>query len=123
MKRIAFIFLLGAAIGLAEDITLTKAALLKTERSIVSLKAGTVVELLARDEKTITVRFNKQTGTIPASSVAAAENPRKDEPKPSEPPPRKAETTYGKAVEKAKENTAKREKNAVKPTDEILQDK
>jgi hypothetical protein len=123
MKRIAFIFLLGAAIGLAEDITLTKPAVLKTERSIVSLKAGTVVELLSRDEKTLTVRFNKQTGTIPASSVTAAESPKKDEPKPAEPPPRKAETTYGKAVEKAKDNAAKHDKNAVKPTDEIMQDK
>jgi hypothetical protein len=122
MKQLAILFLLGAAICAAEDITLTKPAVLKTERSIVSLKAGTVVELLSRDDKTLTVRFNKLTGTIPANSVAAAESPKKNEPKPSE-PPRKAETTYGKAVEKAKDNAAKHDKNAVKPTDEIMQDK
>ncbi len=51
------------------------------------------------------------------------EYPKKEQSKPADPPPRKAETTYGKAVEKAKENAAKHDKNAVKPTDEILQDK
>jgi len=123
MKRLAFLFLLGAAVGLAEEVTLTKPAVLRTERSIVSLKAGTVVELLSRDEKTLTIRYNKQTGTIPLASIAAAESPPPEKAKPSEPPPRKAETTYGKAVEKARDNAAKHDKNAVKPTDEIMSDK
>lgn len=48
-------------------------------------------------------------------------NPKKEEPNPSTPPPaRRAETTYGKAVEKAKENAGKHDKNIVKPVDEIL---
>lgn len=119
MKRLALALLLGAALGQAEDITLTRAALFKTERSIVSLKAGTVVELLSRDDKTLTVRYNNLTGTIPASSLATAETPKKEEPKPGA-PPRKAETTYGKAVEKARENADKHDKNVVKPADEIL---
>ncbi len=86
-----------------------------------------------RDAETATsvaarVHYKNLTGTIPASSVEAAaetpkaETPKKEEAKPSEPPapPRKAQTMYGKAVEKAKENADKNEKNLVKPTDEIM---
>jgi len=121
MKRFTLLFLLGALVGWGEEVTLTKPAMLRGERSIVSLKAGTVVELVSRDEKSLTVRFNKVTGTIPAGSVEAAEAAKPAEPKPgTPPPPRKAETTYGKAVEKARENAAKHEQNEVRPTDEIL---
>jgi hypothetical protein len=135
MKRLTILLLLGALIASAEDITLTKAALLKADRSAVSLKAGTVVELISRDENTLTIRYHKLTGTIPASSVGdapAAEAPKKEEPKKEESktaakpeekpdaPARKATTMYGKAVEKAKENAGQHEKNVVKPADEIL---
>lgn len=123
MKRFALLLLLGTASCLAEEVTLTKATMLKGERTAVSLKAGTVVELISAGEKTLTVRYNKVTGTIPAGSVAEtpAAAPKKEENKPAEAkpaPPRKAETTYGKAVEKARENAAKHEKNLVKPADE-----
>jgi len=119
MKRLALLLLLGTSACLADDVTLTKAAMLRGDRTIVSLKAGTVVELISADEKTLTVRYNKVTGTIPADSVGAppASAPAKDSDKPA--PPRKAETTYGKAVEKARENAAKHEKNLVKPADEV----
>jgi hypothetical protein len=121
MKRLTLLFLLGALAGWGEEVTLTKPAMLRGERSIVSLKAGTVVELVSRDEKSLTVRFNKVTGTIPAGSVEADEAAKPEAPKSdTPPPPRKAETTYGKAVEKARENAAKHEKNEVRPTDEIL---
>jgi hypothetical protein len=124
MKKLALLFLAGALVCSAEDVTITKSTMLRAERSAVSLKAGTVVELLSRDEKTLTVRYNKLTGTIPASSVAATGDApaAKEEAKPSEPtpPPRKAETMYGKAVEKAKDNASKHEKDLVRPTDEIL---
>ena len=129
MKRFTTLFLLGALISSAEEITLTKAVLLKADRSVVSLKAGTVVELISRDETTLTIQYHKLTGTIPASSVndAKAEAPKKEEPKtaakPEEKPAapaRKATTMYGKAVEKAKENAGQHEKNVVKPADEIL---
>ena len=123
MKKLALLFLVGALVGSAEEVTLTKSTMLRAERSAVSLKAGTVVELLSREEKTLTVRYNKLTGTIPASSVAATgDAPAKEAAKPSEstPPPRKAETMYGKAVEKAKDNASKHEKELVKPADEIL---
>ena len=130
MKRLTLLFLLGALGGSAGEITLIKSAMLRADRNAISLKAGTVVELLSRDEKNLTIRYKNLTGTIPASSVtAAAEAPRKEEAKPTAPPappppppPRKAETTYGKAVEKARENAAKHDKNVVKPTDEILKE-
>ena len=122
MKKYALLCLLGTLGCAAEEVTIVKPTLLKAERNAVSLKTGTVVELVSRDEKTLTVRYNKLTGTIPASSVAPAGEPLKQEEAPPRepPPPRKAETTYGKAVEKAKENAAKHEKNLVKPADEIL---
>jgi len=124
-----------ALAGRAETVTLTKSAMLKAERNIVSLKAGTVVELLARDDQNLTVRFNEVTGKIPVASIAGTPAAAKPEPKKTEakkpeakkpetakpaPPPRKAESTYGKAVEKARQNADKREKGLVKPTDEIL---
>lgn len=122
MKKYALLCLLGTLVCAAEEVTIVKPTLLKAGRNAVSLKTGTVVELVSRDEKTLTVRYSKLTGTIPASSVAPAGEPLKQEEAPPRepPPPRKAETTYGKAVEKAKENAAKHEKNLVKPADEIL---
>lgn len=123
MKKYALLCLLGTLVCAAEEVTIVKSTLLNAGHNAVSLKSGTVVELLSRDDKTLTVRYNKLTGTIPASSVAPAGEPLKKEEAPArEPPPplRKAETTYGKAVERAKENAAKHEKNLVKPADEIL---
>jgi len=130
------LFLAVAALAArAETVTLTKSAMLKAERSIVSLKAGTVVELLARDDQNLTVRFNEVTGKIPVASIGGAPADAKPETKKPEakkteakkpeaanpaPPPRKAESTYGKAVEKARQNADKHEKSLVKPTDEIL---
>jgi len=132
MKLLTLLFIAGALVCSAEEVTLTKSAMLRAEKSAVSLKAGTVVELISRDEKTLTVQYKNLTGTIPASSVDAVttataetskkDGPKKEEAKPAETPapPRKAETNYGKAVEKAKENAGKHEKNLVKPTDEVL---
>lgn len=70
MKRIAFLFVCGALVASAQEFRLSRAALLKSERSIVSLRAGTIVEVLSRDEWTLKVRFNHHTGLIPASSLA-----------------------------------------------------
>jgi hypothetical protein len=124
MKRLGFLLFLSSAFCFAEEVTLTKSAVMKADRSIVSLKAGTVVELLGRDEKLLTVRYGKLTGTIPAGSITGAtavtEPAKKEEPAPVAPPTGKATTNYGKAVEKAKENAGKHEKNLVRPTDEIL---
>ena len=135
MKRIAILLLLSSTFGLAEEVKLTRSAVLKGDRSIVALKKDAVVEVLSRDEKALllTVRYGKVTGTIPMSSitdappVAAAVQPaRKEQSAPASPPlpPTSptggATTNYGKAVEKAKANAAKHDKNLVRPTDEIL---
>jgi hypothetical protein len=123
MKRLALLFLLGTLVGSAEEVRLTHGAILKSGHNIVSLKAGTMVDLLSRDEKLLTVRFNNVTGTIPASSLAgtaaATESPKPETAKPSA-PPRKAETTYGKDVEKAKASVAKHDQNEAKPLDEVM---
>jgi len=126
MKRIAILLLLSGVFALAEEVTLTKSAVLRADRSMVSLKAGTVVELISRDDKFLKVQHGKLTGTIPAASIAgAAAEVAKKEAAESTPPPaapvRKAGTLYGKAVEKAKENAAKHDRNIVKPADQILQ--
>ena len=71
MKRLAFLFVCGALVASAQEVRLSRAVLLKSERSLVSLRAGTIVEVLSRDEWTLTVRFNNHTGLIPASSLAS----------------------------------------------------
>ncbi len=129
MKRLIALLLLSTALCAAEEITLPKSTVLRTEHSMMSLKAGTVVEVVSRDDKTLTVTYKNVTGTIPASALvaapaapAAAEAKKKEEP--SAPPAEKgAQTTYGKAVQKAKENAGKHDKNVVKPADEVMQDK
>lgn len=74
MKRVLCLLALSlAAVGTcaAEDLTLPNNVILRSDRSLLSLKAGTVVEVVARDDKTLTIRVNGQTGTIPVSSLAA----------------------------------------------------
>ncbi len=127
MKYLVILLLLSASVGRAEEVVLAKSTVLRTERSMVAVKAGTVVEVLSRDEKTLTVRYNKITGTIPASSVAVAPEKTKKEEPPASPPPAAAEKgaqkNYGRAVQKAKENAGKHEKNLVKPADEMMPEK
>jgi len=110
----------------AEEVTLRQSVMLKAERSAVSLKAGTVVELLAREGDTLTIKYKDLTGKIPASKLeepktaakpAEAAAP-KDEPAP--PAARPPTTGYGKAVQKAKDSAQAHDKNVVKPTDEIM---
>ena len=133
MKRFTILLLLSSTFCLAEEAKLTRSAILKGEHSIVALKKDAVVDILSRDEKALllTVRYGKVTGTIPMASItdgppAAVVSAKKvsstTPPPPSAPPPAagKATTTYGKAVEKAKDNAAKHDKNLVRPTDEIL---
>ena len=93
--------------------------MLKSERSLVSLKAGTTVDLISRDEKTLTVRFNNVTGTIPASCLAAAPDAKPETPKPSA-PAQKSGSHYVNAVNKAKDNAAKHDKNDAQPVNEVL---
>lgn len=128
MKRLIPILLLVAAPLCAETVIVKESTLLKAERAAISLKAGTEVELIARDGDTVTVRYRNVTGKIPASKLEGetktAGAPKAEEKKTAEDKPaapaRPPQTMYGKAVQKAKDNAAAHEKNAVKPTDEIM---
>jgi hypothetical protein len=58
--------LLALSLGtcLADEITIPNNTIMRADRSLVSLKAGTVVEVLDRGEKTVSIRYKGQTGTI-----------------------------------------------------------
>jgi hypothetical protein len=115
MKRLALLFVLGTLVCSAQEIRIARPAILKAERSIVSLKKGTTVDLLSRDGNVLTVRFNNVTGTIPASClVATAETP-----KPAE-PSKQPGSHYGKIVQKAKDSAEKHNQASVQPVDEVL---
>ena len=127
---------------LAEDATIKQPTILKVDRSIVSLKPGTVVELIARDEVEATIKYRNLTGKIPADrlqdakSVPAAKATSSSKPAAaaksaapaptakSAPPPaaaapaRAPQTNYGKAVQKAKDSAEAHEKNLVRPANE-----
>lgn len=124
MKRLALLFLLGTLVCSAQEIRIVRPAMLRAERSIVSLKKGTMVDLLSRDGDVLTVRFNNVTGKIPASCLEAVENstPEAAKPeaaKPSE-PARPPASHYGKVVQKAKDASAKHNEASVQPVDEVL---
>ena len=136
MKPLLPLLLVCAAPLLAETVTVKESVMLKAERSAVSIKAGTEVELVSRDGDTATITYHNLTGKIPASKLEdgagkPAEAPKVAEKKPEEKKPaedkaapaRPPQTTYGKAVQKAKDNAAAHDKNVVKPADEILDGK
>lgn len=125
----ACLLALCAATCLAEDLTLPSNTIMRVDRSLVSLKAGTVVEVLERNDKTVSVRFKGQTGTIPASSLTAKPQASASAPvappaaKPAAPAPASVvvdhpQSVYGNLVKKAETNIAKHDENLVKPTDE-----
>jgi hypothetical protein len=154
MKPFLPLLFLAATTLLAEQVTVRESVILKAERAAVSVKAGTEVELIARDGDTVTIKYHNVTGKIPARKLAApadaTEAPKAAGPKPAETKPaatvpstplpadakpsagqtpglpqqttvpKPPQTTYGKAVQKAKDNAAAHDKNAVKPADEIL---
>jgi hypothetical protein len=120
MKRLLALLLMSAVVAAAEEITLTKSAVMKSGHNLVAVRAGSVVELISRTDTLLTVKYKNATGTIPASSIAAPDAPEKETPAATE---KEAQTNYGRAVQKAKENAAKHEKNLVKPADEVGQEK
>ena len=69
MKRLIPLLLLGVTAMLAEEVTVKQSALLKVDRNVVSVKPGTVVELISRDANTVTIKYRGLTGKIPASKL------------------------------------------------------
>ncbi len=156
MKRLLALLLLCASAALAADqATLAANTVLRTGNSLVILKAGTVVQIISRSDKTVTVKSGDKTGMIPWSALVTDDDmmsaPQKraptatplpaptpvvatagpvptsstgpgpvpaPAPKPADHP--KAQTMYGKAVEKAAAAADSHEKAQVQPTDEIL---
>jgi hypothetical protein len=128
------LLVLSACTSLAEDFTLPANTIMRADRSLTSLKAGTVVEIVARGDKTITIRYKGQTGTIPASGIAANVRPAATsttvtaKPTPAPTSARKSlvvdnpQSTYGNLVKKAETNAAKHEDNLVKPADQVTDD-
>ncbi len=134
LPLLGLLIALGSSLA-AEEVTLRQSAMLKGDRSIVSLKPGTVVELVSRDGDKLTIKYKNLTGTIPADKVEepkAAEPSKSDAPKAAEPkaketPPAEAppakqppQTNYGKAVQKAKDSAAAHDKNVAKPADDVM---
>ena len=142
MKFLLALLCLSAGTALAEDATLAANTVLRTAHSLVILKAGTTVQVLARNDKTVTIKSGDKTGQIPVSALeaysaadmmsaprtapvtpppapapVAATSPA---PAPAPAEPRRAQTMYGKAVEKARAAADSHEKAMVNPTDEIL---
>jgi hypothetical protein len=126
--------ILSVGTSLAEDVALPKNTIMRGDRSITSLKAGTVVEVVERGEKAVTIRYKGQTGTIPLSSLPAKDQPAAT-PTPvaakAVPPQTTApksivvdnpQSTYGNLVKKAEKNAAKHEDNLVKPADQVTGD-
>ena len=144
MKRLIPLLFLFASTCLAEDTTLLLNTVMRTENSLVILKAGTVVHIVKRNDKTVAVRVGNKTGVIsgaaldsiddmqiatttPSSYVHAsapapvttAATPQASTPA-APAAPRKAQTMYGKMVEKARNNAGSHEKNLVDPADEVV---
>ena len=141
MKNLIPLLVFVTAPLLAEPVTLKQPALLRQDRNAMSLKAGTVVELISREGNEITIKYRDLTGKIPASKLeepkpssttASAPAPKASEEKKSEkkaPAAKSApslaenpQTTYGKLVKKAKDTVAEHDKKLVKPTDEVAKE-
>lgn len=126
--------MLSIGTSFAEDAVLQKNTVMRVDRSLTSLKAGTVVEIVERGEKAITIRYKGQTGTISLSSLpgsnppAPATAPAATKPAPTAANSSKSlvvdnpQSTYGNLVKKAEINAAKHNDNLVKPADQVTDD-
>jgi len=131
-RAIVPFLILSAGVSLAEDVVLPKNTVMRGDRGITALKAGTVVEVVARGDKTVTIRYKGQTGTIPLSTLAP-KDPSVATPAPAAakaapaPAPKSVvadnpQRTYGNLVKNAEKNAAKHEDNLVKPADQAAGD-
>jgi len=149
MKRLVVLLLFAASLAAAaEDTKLPRSTVMHSGNTVVTLPAGTVVKVVEQGDQSVTIKVNGKVGTIPWSALddnepppariqrtsgsakpsasAAVSSPVAAPAAPAEaspPQPRRAQTMYGKAVEKARDNAASHEKAMVQPTDEILDGK
>jgi hypothetical protein len=141
-------FMLCVAGLAAADVKILKDTKLVLLNGLVTLKAGTVVQLVSNDGETLAVTFRNMAGTIPtkdsdqkpsspvaqreaskdkpapaaktAAKPAAPQTAAKPAPAPAAAGPREPTTNYGKMVQKAKESEAKHTEKVVSPVDDIL---
>lgn len=144
------LFLLTAVLAGAQTLTATLTEDVKMELSkgkgTVLLKAGTTVDVVAKDGESLTVIYRKIQGRVPLAKtdfkgeapVAEAAAAPKEAAKPAAPaqPPAQAKppdpapaapaggpnaptTNYGKMVKKARDNEAKHKETLVDPANEV----
>lgn len=137
MKRYFLLLALSIAVARAEEAKLPKNVIMRIEKGMMSVKAGTAVEVIKRDAKAITVKVNGKVGTIPLDSFTApapekvATTPAVPEPTPAakptaaptvkptaNPTSHGATSNYGKMMERAQAAVAAHEK--ANSTDEGL---
>jgi hypothetical protein len=128
------LLILSVGTSLAEDVVLSKNTVMRVDRSLTSLKAGTTVEIIERGDKSITIRYKGQTGTIPLGSLAAKDLPATNPTKvavtattaatkaPKSIVVDNPQSTYGNLVKKAEINAAKHEDNLVTPANQVTDD-
>jgi hypothetical protein len=131
---LVLLLVLSVGVSRAEDVVLPKNTIMRVDRSLTSLKAGTTVDVVERGDKTATIRYNGQTGTIPLSSLAAKDLPAASAaPAAAKASPAAAtapkslvvdnpQSTYGNLVKKAEINAAKHDDNLVKPANQAADD-
>ena len=131
---LVFLIVLSVGTAFAEDVVLPKNTVMRVDRSLATIKAGTTVEIVERGDKSITIRYKGQTGTIPLGSLASRILPAAN-PTPVAATASPAATTasksivvdnpqstYGNLVKKAEKNSAKHEENLVKPSNQVTDD-
>ncbi len=146
MKRALILLLVSASLALAQDVRLPRTTLMRSGNQLITLPPGTVVKMIEQGEKTVTIKVADKVGTIAWTSLDA-EEPRRPlivrhvapgsvspstatqaSHQPAPPPhagtppptPRPAQSTYGRMVEKARQNESAHHKNLVAATNEVL---
>lgn len=74
---------LSAAGAVAEEVTLLKDVMMRGDRVLASIKAGTVVEIVSRNDHAVIIRHNGNVGAIPPDSVPEVK--RQEAPSPDAP--------------------------------------
>jgi len=120
------LLLLAVTPLLGEQVTVREAVVLKADRNVVSIKPGTLVDLVSRDGDTVTVSYHNVTGPLPAAKVGAASEAaalaKAGEAKPAvAPAPAKPpQSIAGKAVQKARDAADAHKKNEVQPANQVV---